>query len=334
MFDILKNLCNLYGTSGNEEQIRDYIISEIKDFCEYKVDALGNVLFEKKGNKEPKHRVMLDAHMDEVGFIVTAVTKDGFLKFSPVGGINTEALFLKSVIINGKVHGVVGGKPFHLCEKGEAEKLPDKNALYIDIGALNEKDARTVVNEGDFGVFKSEYLEQNGKILSKALDDRVGCAVMIKLIKEESEYGFCGSFSVMEEIGCIGAGTAAFSLCPEYAIVLEGTTAADIADVSAEKQVCNLGKGVAVSFMDGGTVYDRNLFKTALESGLNCQKKRATTGGNDAASIHKSRTGVKTMGLSVPCRYIHSSSCVCDKNDIESMFSLAKYMIEKVQNDD
>lgn len=332
MFDNLKNLCQMDAASGGESSVRDYIIKEIKEFCEYKIDNLGNILFEKKGEKRPNVRVMLDAHMDEVGIIVTGISENGFLRFNTVGGIEKECLPFHRVRIGGRTLGVIGGKPVHLCKGEEAKKLPSEDSMYIDIGAENKQDAEKKVQIGDLGVLCGDYIEENNKILSKALDDRVGCAVLIKLIKTKSEYDFCGSFSVCEEVGCIGARTATFSLKPKAAIILEGTTAADIAGVEEEKTVCALSEGVVVSFMDRGTVYNREMADLALAAkDIKKQVKRGTMGGNNASAVHLSREGVKTLALSVPCRYIHSSSSVCDKGDIESMYALARYMIKAVQ---
>ncbi len=329
MFDILKNLCTLCGASGSERPVRDYIISEIEGHCEYKIDALGNILFEKKGKRAPIKRVMLDAHTDEVGFIVTSVCENGFLRFAAVGGVEKEALLFKRVLINGSVLGVTGNKPVHLCKKEEMQTPPDAENMYIDIGAESKTQALAAVTPGDTGVICGEYVQNGSRILSKALDDRVGCAVLISLIKDTPEYGFCGSFSVCEEVGCRGAKAAAFTLSPDIAIVLEGTTAADVPGVTEERKVCALGGGAAVSFMDSGCVYDCALFKTAMESGIVCQTKSAATGGNDAAAIHLSKGGVRTAALSVPCRYIHSAGSVCDTADIESLKELAKYLTAK-----
>lgn len=331
MTEFLKDLCSLSGTSGSEKAVRDYIIEKIDGFCEYRVDNLGNILFEKKGEKEPKVRVMLDAHTDEVGIIVTSVTENGFLRFKTVGGIEKESLLFHRVKL-GDNFGVIGNCPVHLLKGDAAKKLPETDSMYIDIGAECKSEALKYVLPGDTGVLCGDYYENGDKILSKALDDRLGCAVLISLIREKAEYGFCGSFSSMEEIGCVGAGVAAFSLKPQAAIVLEGTTASDISGTASDSEVCTLGKGVAVSFMDGGTVYDREYYKKAMESGIICQPKRATTGGNDAAAIHKSREGVRTLALSVPSRYIHSSSSVCDKRDIESMEKLVRFMIKEIVN--
>lgn len=330
MTELLKNLCMIDGTSGDENTVRDFIISEIKDFCEYKVDNLGNIIAFKKGKKTPSKRVMIDAHLDEVGLIITSVTSDGFLRFTTVGGINTEVMLCRNVFINGKTNGVIGMRPVHLCSGDSAKKLPSPDSLYIDIGAKSKEEALKVVSLGDRAVIKGDYYQNGDMILSKALDDRVGCAVLCALLKEESEYDFYASFSTQEEVGLRGARVAAFSIEPHSAIVLEGTTAADIADVPSDKKVCVLGDGVAVSFMDGTTVYDREYYNLALNSGLRVQTKAAVAGGNNSGAIHLSKQGARTVTLSVPCRYIHSNSSVCNINDIYAQKDLAKYMLKAI----
>lgn len=328
MIELLKRLCAIDGASGNEAAVREFIICEIKNYCEYSVDNIGNIIAFKKGKNESKRRIMIDAHTDEVGLIITSITPDGFLRFKTLGGIDTAVLMMRRVLINGKVNGVIGGKPHHLDKS--ASKLPAADSLYIDIGATSREEAEAVVSLGDTAVMCSDFTVNDDKIISKALDDRIGCAILIKLLKEESEYDFYASFSVQEELGLRGARVAAYSINPESAIILEGTTAADIAGVDEEKSVCNLGAGAAVSFMDGATSYDRDYYNAALESGLPVQVKRAVSGGNNSGAVHLSREGVKTIAISVPCRYIHSANSVADSCDIDAAYSLAKYMLQKI----
>lgn len=330
MFELLKKLCTVDATAGDETAVRDIIIKEIDGFCDWKIDAAGNILVEKKGKNRSVKRLMLDAHTDEVGMIISGVTSDGCLKFQNVGGIDTSVMLGRRVRINGALNGVIGMKPIHLSKGDDAKKMPKADTLYIDIGAKDKEEALKYVNLGDRAVMISEWAQADSKILSKALDDRVGCAVLIKLLKEESEYDFCASFSTGEEVGLRGARVAAYSLNPDSAIVLEGTTAADIAGVEGQDRVCVLSNGVAVSFMDRSTVYDRGYYNAALSSGILCQVKTAVSGGNDSGAIHLSREGVRTIALSVPCRYIHSASSVADKADITAMYNLAKYMINGI----
>ncbi len=334
MLDLVKKLCLLDATSGDEGAVRNAIIEEIKDFCEYKIDNLGNIIAFKKGKNTPSRKIMLDAHMDEVGLIITSVTADGFLKFSTVGGIDTGVLISRRVKINGNISGVIGLKPVHLCHGDEGKKLPKADDLYIDIGAKCKEEALSLVSLGDTAVMCGDFIKTGDKILSKALDDRIGCAILISLIKEESEYDFYASFSVQEEVGLRGAKVSAFAVNPDFAIILEGTTAADIADVAEEKQVCNLGLGAAVSFMDRSTLYDRELYNLALSSGIPCQSKRFVSGGNNAGAVHLSREGVRTVAISVPCRYIHSASSAADIKDIDSAYKLAKHLISKIAKEE
>lgn len=330
MLDLLKTLCEKDGTAGDEGAVREFIISQIKGFCDFKTDALGNIIAFKKGKQKSAKRLMIDAHTDEVGLIITSVTESGFLRFKTVGGIDTSALMFRKVKINGEINGVIGGKPIHLIKDSERKKLPAADSLYIDIGATDKKDALKKVNLGDRAVIEGGFEICGDNIISKALDDRIGCAVLITLLREESEYDFYASFSVQEEIGLRGAKTATFAINPDSAIVLEATTAADIADVPDEKTVCRLGEGPAVSFMDGATSYDRGYYNTAINSGIPCQPKAAVTGGNNAGAVHLCRDGVRTIALSVPCRYIHTASCVANKSDIENLAVLCRFMIGKI----
>lgn len=333
MLDILKELCGLDGVSGDEGFVREYIIGKIKNHCEYSVDPLGNIIAFKKGKSRSVKRVMLDAHMDEVGLIITSVTEDGFLRFSAVGGIDTSVLMFRRVRI-GNVNGVIGGKPIHLLSGEERKKLPKPDSLYIDIGAASKEEALKLVDIGASAVICGDYTEMGKLIKAKAVDNRAGCAILISLLTSDSDYDFYAVFSVQEEVGLRGARAATFTVEPDSAIVLEATTAADIAEVPNEKRVCVLGDGPAVSFMDRATVYDRAYYNAALSSGIKCQPKAAVAGGNNSGEIHLSHGGVRTLAISVPCRYIHSPSCVACGEDIENARRLAKYMLNGICSGD
>lgn len=330
MTELLKRLCTIDGTSGDESAVREFVISQIKDYCDYKVDNLGSIIAFKKGKNTPKKRVLIDAHLDEVGLIVTHIEKDGFLRFKTVGGIDTAALLCRRVKISGKIPGVIGCKPVHLCDGDERKKLPSVDSLYIDIGATDDQEAKQLVSVGDCAVMCSDFTVSGNKILSKALDNRVGCLVLIDLLKQDAEYDFYASFSVQEEVGLRGAGVVAFSVEPDAAIVIDGTTAADVSGVAPAKQVCRQGEGAVVSFMDGATSYDREYYNAALNSGIPAQSKCAVAGGNDAGAIHLSRGGVRTAAISVPCRYIHTSASSCDMRDVIAVRDLTQHMINEI----
>lgn len=334
MLEIIKELCLLPGISGRENAVRDYIIEQIKDCAEYSVDPLGNLIVYKKGKKTANNKVMLDAHMDEVGFIVTAITSEGFLRFTKVGGIDSRVILGRKVKVGDKaVNGVIGIKPIHLVEKSAEADIPKADDLYIDIGAKSREEAMEYVRLGDSIWFESDFIEfGDGFIKSKALDDRAGCAILVEMIKSELEYDMWFSFSVQEEIGTRGAQTAAFTVAPDYAIAVETTTAADISGVKDEKRVCICGKGGTVSFMDRSTLYSRELFDKAFEiaekEAIACQPKTMVAGGNDSGAIHKSRGGVKVLTVSIPCRYLHSPSCVIKYEDAVESLRLVRALAE------
>ncbi len=336
MLNTLKDLCMLSGISGRENKIRDYIISEIEGYCDYNIDPLGNIIAFKKGKNNSKHKIMLDAHTDEVGLIITGADSDGFLKFSKVGGVETEVIIGKHVYIGeNNIPGVIGIKPIHLIKKEEEQTLPKFDDLYIDIGAKSKDEALSAVNPGEEVHFGNDFIRfGDGFIKSKAIDDRAGCAVLIDIIKSELEYDCYFSFSVQEEVGTRGAKVSAFTVDPEYAVVIEATTAADISGIKGTDRVCICGAGAAVSFMDRATVYDLSLYKKALETAdknnIKAQIKTRVAGGNNAGAIHKSRGGVKTVAISVPARYLHSPSSVCKYDDILQVRDLAKAMISEL----
>lgn len=339
MLETLKTLCSLQGASGREDAVRDYLIERIGTHAEYEVDALGNLLVHKKGAQRAKKKVMLAAHMDEVALIITYITEDGYLKFSPVGGIDPRVLFGRSVFVGDqKLPGVIGAMPVHLLEKDDLKKIPDFEKLYIDIGASSADQAKEAVHLGDIAYFDSPFMPfGERRIKAKALDDRAGCAILSEMIESDLPFDLDFAFTVQEEVGLRGAGAAAFRLDPDYAIVVETTTAADIAGVQPHKRVCALGKGAVVSFMDKSTLYDRRLydfaFSLAERKNIRCQTKTLVAGGNDAGAIHKSRGGVKTITVSVPCRYLHSPSCVIEEGDLYDTADLVRALAQRFADD-
>ena len=337
MLDLVKELCSLDGTSGREETVREYIINKIEGKCEYKVDPLGNILAFKKGKETPKNKVMLSAHMDEVGFIVTYITDDGYIKFSNVGGIDGKVIAGRTVCFSQSkkpVRGVIGLKAVHLTDGSEKGKVPSCSKMYIDIGASSKEEAEKYVSIGDSAYFVSEPVEfGNNKLKAKAIDDRFGCAIMLSMIESDLPYDAHFAFLVQEEVGLRGAGAAAYTVAPDYAIVLEATTAADVAGVADADTVCKQGEGAVISFMDRSTVYNYDMFKGAFETAkkknIKCQPKTTVAGGNDAGAIHKSIGGIKTITISLPCRYIHSGTSVADVRDMESCKDMALALFEE-----
>lgn len=336
MTELLKELCLLDGISGDEGRVREYIIDEIKDFCEYSVDNLGNIIAFKKGKKTPPKRLMVTAHMDEVGLIVTGINDDGSLNVSAVGGIEPAAILGKKVRVGDKrISGVVGSAAVHNISKEEREKSPELSALSVDIGAADKSRACEYVKPGDSIAFDSDFVKLGeNKVKAKAIDDRFGCAVMIKLIQSEIEYDTYFAFLVQEEVGLRGAKAASYSINPDVAVVIEATTASDIPGAEGDKKVCIQGNGPVVSFMDRTTIYSKELYKLAFdianEKAIPCQTKMMIAGGNDAGAIHTARGGVKTIAVSLPCRYIHSPSSVADMRDIKGSFELIRQLVQRI----
>lgn len=331
---MLKDLCLLNGTSGDEKPVREYIINEIKDFCEYEIDSLGSIIAYKKGKKASDKKVMLCAHMDEVGFIITDIDENGMLSFAPVGGIDPRVAYDRVIEING-IKGVIGLPPVHLISDEEKKKAPEFKQLRIDIGAKSREDAEKFVSLGDYAYFSSDYYEfGDGFVKSKALDDRIGCMLLIELIKSDLEYDAYFCFNVQEEVGLRGSTCTSYQVQSDISVILESTTAADLCGVTGSERVCVLGDGPVISFMDGRTVYDSELYKlarnTADENNIKSQTKTAIAGGNDAGAIQTSGKGSRVLAISLPCRYIHSGSSVVKKSDIEETRRLLKALLPKL----
>lgn len=334
MLELIEKLSTINGVSGDEKNVRDFLISKINaDSVE--IDNLGNLIVFKKGRKAPTKKIMICAHMDEVGFMISGITSDGYLKFSTIGGIDPRVVLGRQVSFQNGTIGVIGTKAVHQQSEDERDKAPKIDSMYIDIGAKDKEDAENYVSLGDCAYFVSEYMNfGDGFIKGKALDDRVGCAIMLDMMKTEQEYDCYYVFTVQEEIGTRGAKTAAFNVKPDFAIVLETTTACDISGVDGEKKVCILGDGVVVSYMDRGTIYDKELYNLAFsiskENDIKCQTKTMIAGGNDSGAIHVSVGGVRTIAFSLPCRYLHTPSCVIKNDDLFATRKLTEKMLEKL----
>ena len=328
----LKELTELSGVSGYEYEVRNFIKNKLNEIgCEYYVDKLGNVIAHNKGRKNKT--IMIAAHMDEVGLIVSHIDSDGFIKFQAVGGIDQRVLNSKVVLVGDKkISGVIGSKAIHLMSADERGKSISIDKLYIDIGTYSKSETEKLVSIGDYVTFKSDYVEFGENLVkAKALDDRAGCSALLELLSMKLDADFYGVFTVMEEVGCRGAQTAAYSLGPDYAIVLEGTVCADMPDVEDYSKVTLIGKGASISYMDSSTLYDidevRKVEVIAKKNNISYQLRNSSAGGNDAGAIHKTKEGSKIVAISIPCRYIHSSVNVASLNDYKNVVSLAKAVI-------
>lgn len=332
MIKLIERLCRERGISGDEGRVREAIADCLKGKCELKTDALGNLIALKHG-KKPSKKIVFFAHMDEVGMMITLITEEGLLKFSPIG-IDPRVLHGRRVRIGDKgVCGVIGAKVWHHLEGDERDGELKSEGLYIDIGAANKAEAKMAVALGDSVTFDEPFCEMGeGFLLSRALDDRIGCALLIDLLLSDCEWELTGVFTCGEESSLFGATAAAFHTAPEIAVILETTTAGDVEGAPADKVVCSLKNGAVVSFADRGTLYDRELyalaFDVAKKQGIAVQTKEGVFGGNEARAVSRAGKGAKTMAVSVPCRYLHSASCVAAAEDIKAAKSLIRAMIE------
>ena len=333
----LKQLTEAFGPTGNEGEVRRMLRFEAEKLCsDVSIDRAGNLVCRKPGRDPLKPRVVVAAHMDEVGFIITGYTDDGLLRFKPLGGIDPRVAVSKWVIIGReRLKGVIGAMAIHLQSVADREKVLDFDGLYIDIGAKDAKEAEKLVELGSYAVFDTPCREfGDGFVSARALDDRVGCLSLLEVLKSGYQGELTCVFVTQEEAGLRGSKGAAYSIQPDIALVLEGTAANDLGDTKDQFRVCTPGQGVAVSFMDRASIADRELFmglqQAAADAGIPFQIKRGVTGGNDAASFQQGGRGARTCVLSVPCRYIHSGVSVAKLSDIKAQADLVKAFLQRL----
>ena len=330
---LLKELCELNGASGIEKPVRETLKRLVASYVDsITVDNIGNLLAKKEAQPNSP-RVMIAAHMDEVGLMVTDITADGLLKFQAVGGIDARVLIAKHVRVGDGLSGVIGCKAVHLQKDHERNKALQLDQLYIDIGAKSREDALKHVKPGDYAHFVTE-LESLGEgfLKAKAFDDRVGCAALAELLQNSYELCVVGAFTVQEEVGLRGAQVAAYHVEPDFAIVLEGTISAEMLDVEEHHWVTQLGQGPVCSIMDNATLYSPRLVRmvaeVAKDQGIPLQFRRSSSGGNDAGRIHLTKAGIPTIALSVPCRYIHSPVSIIAERDFRNLIRLADAILK------
>ncbi len=337
---LLKRLTEACGASGNEKEVRDIIIHEISPFVDsVRIDGIGNVIAYKSGKTPAAGRVMVTAHMDEVGLMIKEIDSAGLLKFLTVGGIDKRVLVSKTVVVGkDKIKGVIGSKPIHLQKRNEWTKVLDINELYIDIGASSREETEKIVSIGDYAVFDTQYEEfGDDRIKAKALDNRVGCAILVELLKSSIDTEIHGVFTVMEEVGLVGAGPAAYTVEPDVAIILEGTICYEMPDLATYDIPTVMGNGPAISLVDRATIYDavfrKRIVEVAEKNNIKYQYRKTSMGGNDSGSIHTSKTGCITTAISVPTRYIHSPLSVISKFDYDNTLALVKAVISDLEKE-
>ena len=325
LLEEMKELTQLRGISGCEDEVREYLIKKIEGHCDsYKVDNMGNLIVHKKGKKAGEKRVLFSAHMDEVGFIITHITAEGMLHFETVGGVTPAVTAGRPVLVGKKaIPGVIGTRPIHLLTEEERKDYAKVEDMRIDIGAKDKKEAEEMVSLGDMATFIGPWKELGeNTILARAIDDRAGCALLLEMLRGELEYDCTFAFVVQEETGCAGSKAVAFQERPDIAVAVESTTAGDLPTAPEGRQVCRVGAGPVISFMDKGTIYPWELYQKATgiagEAGIPWQTKEGVFGGNDARSYASSAAGAKVLAVSLPVRYLHAANTLVNKTDIEN----------------
>ena len=329
----LEELSNLYGVSGDEGRVRQYIKEAAAPLAdEIKTDAMGNLYVHKKGKGR---RIMAAAHMDEVGMMVRGILDNGLLSYTQTGLDPRVAVSKRVVVGKDLLPGVIGAKAIHLQSDEEFQRALKHDQMYVDIGAKDKADAEKYVKKGDYICFDTRFsLFGEGLMRGKALDDRCGCAILLELLKGDYDCDFTAVFTVQEEVGLRGAAVVAEHVRPEAALILEGTTANDMPEVE-HGFVTRVGQGPAVTFMDGATITRPRMLKALRDcadaAGIPYQLRQGTAGGTDAGRIHKALAGCVTGGISVPCRYIHSPNSVASVSDFENAYRLAHTFLKTKQ---
>ena len=332
----LEQLSNAIGVSGEEDAVRDIVLDAIKDHVtDIVIDAMGNVTAVKRGTGASNMKVMIAAHMDEIGFMVTGFESNGTLRFTNIGGVDDRILpGLRVKIGKDHVPGVIMWPPIHKNRDQSVKRLKD---LRIDIGVSSKSAAEGKVKAGDRIAFDSTYAEINETMVrGKAFDDRVGCSLLIDVLQGgDYPVDILAAFTVQEEIGLRGARVAAQRLNPDMALVLEGTTAHDVPNPDADPDdpeqanpVCRVGDGPALTVMDRSMITPPHLLdflkQTATSNGIPYQIKTARGGGTDAGRIHLTNGGVPSAVISMPCRYIHSPTAYLSKEDYRNDLALVQ----------
>ena len=338
MKELLKTLCQADGISGYEDEIRLIMKKELSKYGETEVDKFGNVIC-TKGSGSPK--IMIAAHMDEIGLLVKYIDDKGFIRFIGMGGIDDETLAARNITIlteTGKVPGVIGFKPPHLKKDEESKKKIKMDEMYIDTGMAVD-DVKKKVQVGDPIVFDSKFVDMGDNVVDKAMDNRAGCMALIEVMKQLKDFKgtVYGVATTQEEIGLKGARTATFKLKPDYALALDTGIAGDVPDITEIETNLKLGAGPAITVVESsghGMVpspkVKKHLIKCARDAKIPYQLEATKGGMTDGAIIYMSNDGVMTGGISIPTRYIHSPASICNIKDLANAAKLTVEFIKRI----
>lgn len=331
---LLERLCNVIAISGDESEVRKIVLEEVKPFAdEVRVDALGNVLATRAGRGRKRTRVMLDAHMDEVGFMIVSDDGEGLYRFETVGGIDVRHLVGKQVYVGKeRTPAVIGARPIHLLETEDYKKKVPLDALRIDVGPSGK------ANVGDRAGFATRFRRVGPSIMAKSIDDRIGVATLVELLKHAPpNIDLCAAFSVQEEIGLRGAKVAAQYFHPDLAIAIDSTPANDLPLHDNSENISyntKLGLGPAIYIVDGSTLHDpqlvRFLCETAEAEKIPYQLRQPGGGGTDSGAIQRSLAGIPTVSVSVPHRYTHSPISIARVEDWKNTINLLDAALRRI----
>lgn len=341
--DLLKEICKTPGAPGFEQKVRELVIKEVTPFADsVDLDNMGNVTVLKKGRESKK--VMIGAHMDEIGFIVTHIDKNGFLRFHTLGGFDPKTLTAQRVIVHGKedVIGVMSSKPIHVMSAEERNKLPKTTDYFIDLG-MPKEEVDKIVSVGDPITRERDLIEMGDCVNSKSLDNRLAVFILIEMFREladkEVPYDIYGVFTVQEEIGIRGANVSAMKIQPDFGFGLDTTIAFDLPGASDHEKVTSLGEGAAIKIMDSRTICDYRMVaymkEVAEKNKIKWQPEILTAGGTDTAGIQQMTAGGSIAGaVSIPTRHLHQVVEMAHKEDIRACIDLLKASVSNLHNYD
>jgi len=339
---LLKNICETPGAPGFENKVRNLVFKEIENCVDdINIDNMGNVIALKKGKDDTKS-VMIAAHMDEIGFIVTHINDKGFLKFHPLGGFDPKTLTSQRVIVHGKKNlvGVMGSKPIHVMTTEEKNRVPKIQDYYIDLG-LEKSEVDKIVKVGDPVTRERGLIEMGDCVNCKSLDNRISVFVLIEALKKikTPDFNTYAVFTVQEEVGIRGAQVATQKIKPDFGFGLDTTIAYDVPGAAEHEKITSLGKGVAIKIMDASAICDTRMVqfmrKTANAHNIQWQNEILTAGGTDTASIQRMTPGGSIAGaFSIPTRHIHQVIEMVHKKDVQNCIDLLSCCLEELKDFD
>jgi len=339
---LLAQICEVAGAPGHEQRVRELVLKNIKGVADkIELDNLGNIYAIKKG-KDSSKRVMIAAHMDEIGFMVKHIDDNGFLRFHTLGGFDPKTLTAQRVIVHGKkdLIGVMGSKPIHIMTAEERNKTVQLSDFFIDLG-LPKKEVEKYISIGDVITRDRQLIEMGDCVNCKSIDNRVAVYILIETLKllKDCPYDVYGVFSVQEEVGIRGANVAAHNINPSFGFGLDTTIAYDLPDSKPEEQITKLGGGVAIKLMDASTICDYRMVKYQKEIAdkfkIKWQPELLPMGGTDTAGIQRmGKTGAIAGAISIPTRHLHQVIEMAHKSDIEGAVLLLKHCVENLHKYD